>query len=174
MFLFFIFLLLLLLFWFANVYSKWMCKSHFFWNSWCSAKEPMLFHLSRSPVYSNFKILVSFILICHDLPKEHVQRKSDIASFMEHPAYISFTMYSALILFFYFDFPLFTQNASVRVNCSWNFWCSPKGVVILLLSWSTLYIAVWKCIMSLFYFFCFVLPRFTQNASVKSLFSFEI
>ena len=64
------------------------------------------------------KCLVSLILICHDLPKEHVQRKSDIASFMEHPAYISFTMYSALILFFYFDFPLFTQNASVRVNYS--------------------------------------------------------
>ena len=72
--------------------------------------------------------------------------------------------------FFYFDFSLFTQYASVKVIYSWNFRCFPNGVAIFLLSWSTLYIAVWKCIMSLFYFLCFVLLRFTQNPSVKSHF----
>ena len=38
------------------------------------------------------------------------EKSSDIASFLEHPAYSIFKMYSALILVFYFDLPLFTQS----------------------------------------------------------------
>ena len=46
---------------FATIYSKRMCKSHFFWNSRCSAKESMLFYLSRSTLYIPiFKCLVSW------------------------------------------------------------------------------------------------------------------
>ena len=67
------------------------------------------------------------------------ERKNDIASFVEHPAYSNFKMYTALILFFYFNFPLFTQNSSLKVIYSWNFTWSVKGAVILLRSWSTLH-----------------------------------
>ena len=48
--------------------------------------------------------------------------------------------------------PLFTRNACVKVIFFWNFWCSAKEAAILFLSWSTLYIAISKCIKSWFYF----------------------
>ena len=38
------------------------------------------------------------------------EKSSDISSFVEHPAYNIFKMYSVLILVFYFDLPLFTQS----------------------------------------------------------------
>ena len=101
------------------------------------------------------------------------ERKNDIASFVEHPAYSNFKMYSALILFFYFNFPLFTQNSSLKVIYSWNFTCSLKGAVILLGSWSTLYTEFLKCKMSWFYFFYFDLQLLKESVHVKVTF-FEI
>ena len=98
------------------------------------------------------------------------ERSSDIVSFVEHPVYSSFKMYGLLILVFYFYLPLFTQNVSVKVVYSWNFRSSVKEAVVLLHLWSTLYLALWKCIVSLFYFF-FFLSRFTQNTSAKVIFS---
>ena len=44
-------ILFFVLFCFATIYSKRMCKSHFFWNTRYSAKEPMLKHLSPSNMY---------------------------------------------------------------------------------------------------------------------------
>ena len=94
-------------------------------------------------------------------------RSSVIASFVEHPGYKNFQMYSVLILLFDFVLPLLTQILDIKVICSWNFGCSSKEAVMLLLSWSTLYIAFPNCIVSWFYFFYFDLPLFTQSASLK-------
>ena len=77
------------------------------------------------------------------------------------------------LYFSFFNLALFTQNASVKVVYSWNFRCSTKGAVILLLSWTTLHLAVWKYTVSLLYFFYFVLPRFTQKTSTKVIFSWN-
>ena len=101
------------------------------------------------------------------------ERKNDIASFVEHPAYSNFKMYTALILFFYFNFPLFTQNSSLKVIYSWNFTWSVKGAVILLRSWSTLHTEFLKCKMSWFYFFYFDLQLLKESVHVKVTF-FEI
>ena len=49
-----------------------------------------------------------------------LRRENNIAYFEEHPAHSSFKMYCVLILFCYFDFPLFTQKASVKVIFIWN------------------------------------------------------
>ena len=81
--------------------------------------------------------------------------------------------------FFYFDFPQFTIVPWIYQKCMYkghlflNFACSTKEVVLLPLSRSTLYIAVRKYIVSLFYFFYFLLPRFTQNTSAKVIFSWN-
>ena len=81
--------------------------------------------------------------------------------------------------FFYFDFPQFTIVPWIYQKCMYkghlflNFACSTKEVVLLPLSRSTLYIAVRKYIVSLFYFFYFLLPRFTQNTSAKAIFSWN-
>ena len=83
--------------------------------------------------------------------KFQVLRKwsSFIASFVGHPVCSNFRMYSVLILvFFYFNVLQLIQSACVKVNFSWNFRCSAKEAVILLLSWSTLYIVFPKCIVS--------------------------
>ena len=48
---------------------------------------------------------------------------------------------------FYFDLSLFTQSACVKGIYSPIYRCSMKEAVILLLSWSTWYIAFSKCIM---------------------------
>ena len=62
-------------------------------------------------------------------------------SFVEHRVYSIFKRYSILILVFCI---LIFQSASVKVNLSWNFKCSAKEAVLLLRSWSTLYIAFLK------------------------------
>ena len=46
-----------------------------------------------------------------------LERSSDIASFVEHPVYSIFKMYSVMILnFFYFNLLLLIQSACVKVN----------------------------------------------------------
>ena len=67
----------------------------------------------------------------------------------------------------------FTKSVCIKVIYSWNFSCSTKEVVLLPLSRSTLYIAVRKYIVSLFYFFYFPFPRFTQNTYAKVIFSWK-
>ena len=101
------------------------------------------------------------------------ERSNDIASFVEHPVYSNFKLHGLFILVFYFYLPLFTQNVSLKVACSWNFRCSAKEAVVLLRLWSTKYLALWKCVVSLFYFsfFLFFLSRFTENTSAKVIFS---
>ena len=99
-----------------------------------------------------------------------LKRRSDVASFVDHPVYSIFKMYSVLILVFYFDLPLFTQKACVKVTYFWNFWCSAKEAVLLLCSWNTLHVAFPKCKVSLFYFFYFSLPLLTESVYVKANF----
>ena len=140
------------------------------------------------PAYSNLKmysVLILFLFFwfptihpkrfckSHFFLKFQVlhERSSVIASFMEHPICSNFKMYGELILFFYFDFTLFTQNASVKVIYSWNFKCSPKEAVILLLSWSSLYIAAWNSICPNSSFIYFVFSRLNQSECVKVFFS---
>ena len=83
------------------------------------------------------------------------EKISDIVSFVEDPVYSNFKMYCLLILVIYFYLSLFTQNVSAKVVYFWNFRWSAKEVLILLCLWSTLYLALRKCVVSLFYFLLF-------------------
>ena len=73
----------------------------------------------------------------------------------------------------YFDLSRFTQSVCIKVIYSWNFRCSWKEAVLLLLSWSTLHVAVSKCIVSWFYFLYFNLRLLTESAYVKFNFSWN-
>ena len=73
----------------------------------------------------------------------------------------------------YFDLSPFTQSACIKAISSWNFRCSWKEAVLLLLSWSTLYVAISKCIVSWFYFVYFGLPLLNESASAKFNFSWN-
>ena len=157
-------LILGFLFWFAMTYPKSMCKRNSFFVILGAPRRKKRYCFFREhPAYCNLKmysVLILFLFFwfptihpkcfckSHFFLKFQVlhERSSVIASFMEHPVCSNFKMYSELILFFYFDFPLFTQNASAKVIYSWNFKCSPKEAVILLLPWSSQYIAAWKSI----------------------------
>ena len=63
------------------------------------------------------------------------------------------------------------QRASAKGNISSNFKWSGKETVLLLLSWSTLYAAFLKCILSWFWLFFFYLSTFTQNLCIKGIYS---
>ena len=119
-------LVLVLLFLFATIHPKCMCKSHFFKNFRCSAKEASILVLLWSALYIVFpKCIVSWFW------------------------------------FFYFDLPLFTPNVCIKVIFLKKFRCSAKEASILHPSWSTLYIALWKCKVFWFYFLYFNLSIFT-------------
>ena len=139
------------------------------------------------PLHSNFKlysalILVAFILVCYYSPKVNMwkqifpeflgaPRKNEFYCFFRGaPCIAILKSVVSWFQFFYCDFPIFIQNVSVKIISSWNFRCSPKGAVILLLLRSTLYIAVWKGIMSLIYFFlfcfCHVLPKTLRGCCI--------
>ena len=72
---------------------------------------------------------------------------------------------------FYFDLSLSTQSVCIEGIYFRNFRCPAKDAVILLPSWSTLYIAFLKCKVSRFQFFYFNLPPSKQSAYVKVNFS---
>ena len=95
------------------------------------------FDFSEHPVYGYFEVFSVLILgflfgFAVTYPKSMcesnlyfvilgaLRRENNIAYFEEHPAHSSFKMYCVLILFCYFDFPLFTQKASVKVIFIWN------------------------------------------------------
>ena len=121
-----------------SLFTQTVClKGIYSWNFRCSAKEAVIRLLSWSILYIAFsKWKVSWFL------------------------------------FFYFYFPLFTQSVCLKGIYSWNFRYSTKGAVLWLRLWGTLYLALLKCILSLFYVFFFLfLPRFTQNTSTKVIFS---
>ena len=75
-----------------------------------------------------------------------------------------------MLIFCYFNLPLLTQTLCIKLIYSWNFMCTAKEAVILLLSWSTLYVAFSKCIVYWFYISHLDLPLITQNASEKAIF----
>ena len=95
------------------------------------------------------------------------ERSSIITLFVEHHRYSIFKMQSVLILVAFFYLSLFTQSVCIKSIYSRNFRWSAKGEVILLCSWSTLYIAFLKYKVSWFYSFYFNLSLFTQIACVK-------
>ena len=74
------------------------------------------------------------------------------------------------ICFFYFALPPISQSAYAKINCFLHFRCFAKEAVLLLCSWSTLYIAFIKCKVSWFYFFYFNLLLLTESAYVKANF----
>ena len=96
------------------------------------------------------------------------ERTNVFVSFPKYPVYIDFEMFSALILgfLFWFDLPehpvynnfnncnnlfMFCRASPkwmYRIQFSWNFRCSGKEAVILLRSWSDLYIAISKHLVS--------------------------
>lgn len=69
---------------------------------------------------------------------------------------------------FFFDLPLSTKTACIKVICYLNIRYSAKETVVLLFPWKTLYVVILKCILSEFY--SFHLPVFTQTAFVKVFF----
>ena len=71
----------------------------------------------------------------------------------------------------YFDLSPFTQSVCIKVIYSWNFRCSWKKAVLLLLLLGTLHVAISKCIVSWFYFLYFNLPLLTESEYVKFNFS---
>ena len=102
-------------------------------------------------------------------------RSSFIASFVEHPVCSSFKMHSVLILaFFYFNWLQLIQSASAKVNFYWNLRCSAKEAVLLLRSWSTLYIAFLKCKLFWFSFSYFNLALLTECWYVKVIYSWNL
>ena len=144
------------LFWFPAIYLECFCKSHFFLKFRCSTKAAKLLHLSWSTLYR----VISKCIVCWFhffkfwLPTIHpkcfysdIALSSDIASFVEHPVYSTLKIYSALILVL---FILFCHVWMCKILFSGNSRCSAKGAVILLLSWSILYVAFSKCIVSWF------------------------
>ena len=52
--------------------------------------------------------------------------------------------------FSYFTLTLLTESAYVKVICSWNLRSSLKEAALLFISWSTLHVAILKCIVSWF------------------------
>ena len=128
-------LILGFLFWFVMTYSKSMCKSNLF-----------------------FVILASFILLYHVWTKVNVwnfffleilgvPQKEQWYYFFH--VYRIFKMYSVLIIDL-FMFCRASPKWMYRIQFSWIFRCSGKEAVILLRSWSDLYIAVSKHLVSYF------------------------
>ena len=73
-------------------------------------------------------------------------------------------------MFFCFLLLILTQSGCVKVVFSWNFRCSLKETVILLLSWSTLYRAFSKCLVSWIYFLSFNLLLVTESVCIKVIY----
>ena len=165
-------------------------KVTFSWSFRYSAKDAVLLLRSWSNLYTPFsKYKVSwfcFFYFNSQLVTEsayvwdifflkfQVLRKgsSFIASFEEHHAYSSFKMYSVLILVFLkFICLKLIQRVSAKVNFSSGFWCTTKEAVLLLRSWSTLYITFSICKAFWFCFFSFNLPRLSETAYVKIIYS---
>ena len=74
---------------------------------------------------------------------------------------------------FYIDLSWPTQTACAKVIYICNFRCPMKEKTKLLLSWSTLHIAVSKCVVSCFHLIYFDFPLFTQHASIKVIYSWN-
>ena len=97
---------------------------------------------------------------------------SFIVSFLEHPVCSNFQMQSVLILVIFFQLATINPKGIFKILFVFffNFRCSVKEAVLLLCSWSTLYIAFSKYKMSWFYFSYFNLPLLTESAYVKANF----
>ena len=107
------------------------------------------------PVHSNFEmfsVLIIGFLFWLDFP--------------EHPVYDTFEMFSVLILGLLFWFPVTYPKNMCESNLFFVILGAPK--TILLLSWSTLHIAISKCIVSWFFFFLFWFPTIHPKCFYKS------
>ena len=121
-------LILDFLFWFANIYSKCMWKSHF--------------EILGTPQFYSFSAILLILLWS--------------------------TLYIAISKFY--SLPLLIQIVCVKGNFLKNLSYSAKGAVILLFSWSSLYIEHWKCVVSWCWFFHVDFPLITGRACVKFIF----
>ena len=140
-----------------------MYKSHLFLN-FQIFRERISFTASfvEHPVYSNYKmesvlILVVLFWLVTISPKCMYKSKFFLKLLVlrERSSFIAFFVYRAfpkciLILYFHFDLSLFKRSVCIKVIYSWIFKCFAKEAVLLLLSWSTQYIAFPKCVTSWF------------------------
>ena len=129
---------LILVFYFnwLQLFQRGAAKINFSSNSSCSAKEAMLLLSSSNTLYIVFS-------------------KCKVYWFY----------------FSYFDLPLFTESAYVKVIYSR---CSVKETVLLLYSWSTLYIAFLECKVSWFDFSYCNLPLLIEITYVKVIYSWNL
>ena len=89
--------------------------------------------------------------------------------------YVAFSKYKVSWFYFsYFNLPLLTESAYVKFKYAfWRFRCSAKEAVLLLLSLTTLYEAIWKCIMSWFMSFSLNWLQQIRKTSAKVIFSWS-
>ena len=156
-------------FWLATIHPKCMYKS-------CSFLKFDVLHggsifiafFVEHPVCSNFEMYSVLVLVFFYfswLPLIHsASAKVDFswnfrcsvkeAVLLLHSwrvLYIAFSKYKVSWFYFsYFNLPLLTETVYEKVTYSWNLRYSTKEAVLLLLSWSTLYVAISKCIVSWF------------------------
>ena len=110
--------------------------------------------------------------------KSHFQvlreRTIVIATFPEHPVYSNFEMFSVLILGPSFWFAVAYPKSMCKSNLVFvNLGALRRKKKILPLSWSTLYIAVSKCIVCWFYFFILI-SHYSPKMLVWKSFILEI
>ena len=80
---------------------------------------------------------------------------SDIASFVEHPVYSIFKMYSVLFLVFWFWFATVCPKCKYKSHLFLKFVVLRKGNIFIDSLLSTLYIAFSECMVGWFYFLYF-------------------
>ena len=179
-------LILVFLFFFTTIHPKCFSKSHYSWGC-----DIVIFERSSDiasfvehPVFSSLKMyraLILLFLFCfatfypknfsksHFFLKSYVlrQRSSDIASIVEHPVHSNLKTYSCPnSSFIYFVLPRLTQSKCVKVIFSWNFRCSAKGDLILLLLRSTPYVAISECILFWFYLFFILICNYLLKVNL--------
>ena len=89
--------------------------------------------------------------------------------------YIAFSKCKVSWFYFsYFNFSLLTERACAKVHFSWNFRWFVKEAVLLLQSWSTLYVAFLKCKVSWFDFSYCNLPLSAESTYVKVIYSWNL
>ena len=146
----------------------------------CERSSAIALFVER-PICSSFEmyaVLILFFLFIYSkkMCKSHFQLLREriivVATFPEHPAYSNFEMFSVLILGLLFWFVVTYPKSMCKSNLFFvNLGALRRKKKILPHSWTTLYIAISKCIVCWFYFFYFDFPLFTKNACMKVIYS---
>ena len=143
-------------------------KVNFSWNFRRFAKEVVLLLCLWSTLYVAIsKCIVSWFQFFYFNWLQLIQRESAKVTFSWNfrcstkEAVLLLRLWSTVYIVFskcklswfylsYFTLTLLTESAYVKVICSWNLRSSVKEAALLFISWSTLYVAILKCIVSWF------------------------